>query len=783
MFESRYRRFVPGVFAMSGKDVELEGDSGCVVLSAKDFELAKLFDGQRDAEAVRKVARERLDVQLDSDELEGFAAELGSTGLLHPGSHEPLPVPAQTDQEARALGWFGGGRDMRLPGETLAMPTSTIPGSRNSPGFIGSLAGGPRRIDFAMPPGPFLALGRLLIAPVSSGRALAIFIALIVSAVVAVITHRYAWAFLATHLFHGWLILPTLAASMALVNLFGSCARAAAIARYTPERPRLGLVFRMYFLPQLHVESAGAAERVDRVDRLRIVGAGLVGVATLLLIAILGWFLMALTQINIARYCVALSIACSIALLLRLNPLAFGEGYFLLANGLNQLDLRRQAVMALFGAKRPWQQQARPISRTVLWAYAVSVIAFWALAVILLFIFLGDWLADRFGGLGFLFFVGVLGTIMQKQYIRSGGGRSSLGVPEKPFPWRYWDIARDFVKKHRYYVGAAVLVSLCPYHYEPSGKFEVLPGDRADVRALVDGDVREVLVREGDMVKAGQVLVKLDDAGARAALAAAEAERARLQSELSAAKKGPKQEEIEVARQRVATARKTAEVARAQATRLQSAFSRKSVTAQEYDRARGTAEVAEQQLLEAQRALQLAASPVVIDHIKALEAGVEEAAAKVEFQKQALAYTQVAAPIAGRVVSAKLQLDFARGSYLKRGDPIAIIEDISRGVHAEIHISEVAIADVRIEGGASAKPWSYPGSNFEGKVLSIAPAAEEGDYGRIVRVLVLLQDPEGRLRSGLTGNAKVDGGWHPVIVVFTRALVRFFLVEIWSWVP
>ena len=102
---------------------------------------------------------------------------------------------------------------------------------------------------------------------------------------------------------------------------------------------------------------------------------------------------------------------------------------------------------------------------------------------------------------------------------------------------------------------------------------------------------------------------------------------------------------------------------------------------------------------------------------------------------------------------------------------------------AEIRIPEAAIAQVRLDGEATAKPWAYPGSSFDGRVLSIAPAAEEGPYSRVVRVRVALSDPDGTLRSGMTGNAKVDGGWHMAIVVFSRALLRFVLVELWSWVP
>ena len=48
---------------------------------------------------------------------------------------------------------------------------------------------------------------------------------------------------------------------------------------------------------------------------------------------------------------------------------------------------------------------------------------------------------------------------------------------------------------------------------------------------------------------------------------------------------------------------------------------------------------------------------------------------------------------------------------------------------------------------------------------------------------VVLDDPQNRLKTGMTGNAKVDAGWSIVIVVFTRAISRFLFVELWSWIP
>ena len=43
--------------------------------------------------------------------------------------------------------------------------------------------------------------------------------------------------------------------------------------------------------------------------------------------------------------------------------------------------------------------------------------------------------------------------------------------------------------------------------------------------------------------------------------------------------------------------------------------------------------------------------------------------------------------------------------------------------------------------------------------------------------------PDATLKPEMTGYAKVDGRWHPLILAFTRPIVRLLFVEIWSWIP
>src|SRR3546814_7845892 len=116
----------------------------------------------------------------------------------------------------------------------------------------------------------------------------------------------------------------------------------------------------------------------------------------------------------------------------------------------------------------------------------------------------------------------------------------------------------------------------------------------------------------------------------------------------------------------------------------------------------------------------------------ALVTGVQTCALPIlAYSQQQLKYTEITAPIAGRVVSDTLQ--FARGSYLNRGDQLAVIEDAQKRL-AEVKLPESAIDQIANGGKAKAKVWAFTAGTFEGAVRSIAPSAAQAAYCKVVRV-------------------------------------------------
>jgi len=763
------RRFVPA---------EAREGAGRLDLGGRELQLAQLFDGDSDADAIRRRAREQLQLELSSAQLEAFAARMAVAGQLQPGFWEPLPSPALTERGQLHPG--------AVPGP-IAMPPSTMPGSLAGPGSFGGLLGlvtdrrGAVREPWAtLDPAPWLAFGRMLNWPLAGRAGAALLAAWLMFSLFGLWQlHLDAAADLLR--LRGWVPLAgMLWLALTLIHVFAQAARAAAVECYAGLRPQLGLLRGPFILPLVNVDTRGAVERADRAARSRIVASALTALALLFNTSVLLWFVTRGSASPVPATSLWVGIVVLFTLVLRLNPLARRDGYYLLAQRLGIPDLREQAVAAVLGyARRGWVQQQQRLSRAALILYC----ALGALSVaVLMGLFLalpGRWVTARFGGVGFLLVVVFMGVLVSQSYRNSRGGSANtdLGVPGRPW-WQFW---AGYSRKTWIAIAVGAVLLLLPfYRYHASGDFVVLPSDRADVRALTAGDVREVLVQEGDLVQAGQVIARISDYEQRALVAAAEAQLAQLNADLALARKGGKAEEVLVAEGAVETAQKRAEVSAAQARRLQVAFAKKSVTAQEYDRARGVAEVDAKALEEARRKLALVRSPAVDERVAAIEAQLRQARAELDYQKQRLAYTEITAPIAGRVVSGSLR--FSRGAFLNRGDALAVIEDAGQRV-AEVKVPENAIGEVRLDNAVHAKAWAFPGSAFDGKVLGIAPAAEQGEYGKVVRVRVALADPQNRLIPGVTGNAKVAGDRHSLLVVFTRALARFLFVEVWSWIP
>ena len=219
--------------------------------------------------------------------------------------------------------------------------------------------------------------------------------------------------------------------------------------------------------------------------------------------------------------------------------------------------------------------------------------------------------------------------------------------------------------------------------------------NQAAVKARVAGEVREVLVREGEAVTAGQVLVRMDESDYRARQAQSEAALVAARGQLDIAIKARDNNRVLMERGFIS----------------RNAF---DTTASQYDIAL---------------------------------ANVDAAAGALAVTKKALADTVIRAPIAGLVASRSVQ----PGEKVAVDSKLLDVVDLSR-MEMEVAVptsdilgiapgQEVA---VRVEGLAQPMP---------ARVARINPATQAGS--RSIMAYLQLDNPQSLLRSGMFGEARL----------------------------
>ena len=52
-----------------------------------------------------------------------------------------------------------------------------------------------------------------------------------------------------------------------------------------------------------------------------------------------------------------------------------------------------------------------------------------------------------------------------------------------------------------------------------------------------------------------------------------------------------------------------------------------------------------------------------------------------------------------------------------------------------------------------------------------------------MRIKVEIPNPDHRLRTGMNGYAKISSDYMPTWKAFSQMIIRFVLIDVWSWIP
>ncbi|MEW6209413.1 MAG: efflux RND transporter periplasmic adaptor subunit [Acidobacteriota bacterium] len=274
--------------------------------------------------------------------------------------------------------------------------------------------------------------------------------------------------------------------------------------------------------------------------------------------------------------------------------------------------------------------------------------------------------------------------------------------------------------------------------------------DDVTISSQLSGNLDEITIDVGSVVRQGQVIARLDPRELR--FRAEQQEAALRQAE---AKLGVRPgEKIDPQKQPdVRAAKSLLDRARYDWDAAQTLVDKGDISRQQFDVYRRAFEQAE------------ARYEAALENVRNLEAAIEEKRAQLALAKKQLSDTDIVSPISG-VVREKLA---SRGEYLQPGKPIATIVQINP-LRLRLEIPESFAATIAQGMTVSLRVDAFADQQFEGKIRRINPSIDEKSRSLIAEAEV--SNAGGKLKPGMFARAQIVSDREGVaLMVPERAVV------------
>jgi HlyD family secretion protein len=250
----------------------------------------------------------------------------------------------------------------------------------------------------------------------------------------------------------------------------------------------------------------------------------------------------------------------------------------------------------------------------------------------------------------------------------------------------------------------------------------VQPDTVVEVKSKASGEILDLRVETGQLVKRGTLMVRVDPRNPRNQLAQAQAD-------------------LEVAQAQLTNAT-------SQKRRADALFATQSITEQEHETA-------------------------LLDYANA-KANVVRAKVAVETAKDQLDDTNVLAPITGTII----EKDVERGQVISSptkdvGGGTVLLKMADLGlVQVRTLVDETDIGKIQVGQRATVTVDAFPNRPFEGSVLKIEPQAQTEQNVTMFPVLVRIDNRAGLLRPGMNAEVEIHVGERPNVLAVPNAALR-----------
>lgn len=243
-------------------------------------------------------------------------------------------------------------------------------------------------------------------------------------------------------------------------------------------------------------------------------------------------------------------------------------------------------------------------------------------------------------------------------------------------------------------------------------------GTIVSVSSKITGKVAEVLVADGDKVKAGQVLVRIDPQDILAQKAQAEAALAAARANYESLLNGSRPQEIQQARAGADQAKANMENALLNYKRTQKLYNDGAISAAQRDNAQTAYNVAEQAYIAAGQALDLAVAGSRDEAIKNAAAQVKQAEGVLQAVNLNYGDSAIVAPVDGVIALKSVNA----GEVVVTGQPLFSMVNTA-DVWVNARIEETYIGKLKVGQEVEYTIDAYPHRTFTGKIYEIGHAA------------------------------------------------------------
>lgn len=522
------------------------------------------------------------------------------------------------------------------------------------------------------------------------------------------------------------------------VNLASAAAHAAAVHAMGGTVEAVALRFYFGVIPRLTLW----LDDTEKLSRRQAIWTHAAPLLTRLFLASAGIVVWDATRYlggSLNQMILAVAVTAFVSFLIAACPLLKGSGYLVLAEFLDEPNLRAKAMRALLNVFNRNHYQV--VDERILVAYALASLLFAALLLVGVLLVLQERLVSGFDATGYTVVAGIVALLVWRVVSQL---RTTNELYWKSYRFERWrertlpsQAQKQINEKHAFGIwkvtrimalAALVLLLFQPYPYRPSGQVTLLPNAMRELSTDIEGIVAEVHFEGGEYLTAGTLIAKLDTRDLEAEMRVLQA-------------------------------------------RLQEATVNDDFAADECDRNAPLAKSG---------SISDAAFQKTLSRCSETAAALETAKAEIQRVGLRIERSSFRMPFDGTLGT--LYLQERLGTYLDEGEAIASVRDTS-SYKVRLRIREVDVPLVKVGDPVEVRVYAYPSQIFLGEVRSIDPDVELKTGATVTEMVATIENRDDMLQSGMTGYAKVAGEERQIWEILTQTIHRFIAIDLWAWLP